>query len=390
MMEPPAVGVLTKTALLGLLLATLATWGACRRAEDVAADGQAPVARTPEPAAEAESSRAAAQGDSEPSVAEAAAPPDAAHASPESPAPETAEASGAEGEEPLLALAGRSAEQAEATTDPPDETTDARPPADAPAVPPIDEPAEAEPPREPELPPPLAEAPERLQRLHPDYPVWIDPKRKQVLFVGRVCQRRAPLELFACLRHSKEHESIVSVDTKAYVVHAGLLAMGAEPGKPAQFVPEFVPPTGTEVEVTVVWQDESGRRREARAQDWVRDIAGMYAMFEGVVANQFDEELNLDDQFAAWKGMDYPWVFCGSHFIQDDRTGKQYYQADREGDLICVSNFPSAVLDVPFRSSDSNAALLFEAYTERIPPLGTPVTVILTPKVETGREEQPG
>jgi hypothetical protein len=49
--------------------------------------------------------------------------------------------------------------------------------------------------------------------------------------------------------------------------------------------------------------------------------------------------------------------------------------------LICVSNFPSAVLDVPIQSTDSNAALLFAAYTERIPPIGTPVTIVLAPKL---------
>ena len=245
-----------------------------------------------------------------------------------------------------------------------------------------DPPAEEEPAAEPPLPPPLVDDPESLQRLHPAYPVWIDSQGKHVLIVGRICQRRAPLELFACLRGSKEHESVVAVDTKAYVVHAGLLATGAEPGSPVQFVPEFRPASGTEIDVTVVWEDESGRRRQARAQDWIRDVAGIYSMFEGVVANQFDEELNLDDQSAAWKNMEYPWVFAGSQFLKDERTGQQYYQADGEGDLICVSNFPSAVLDVPIRSSDSNAVLLFEAYTERIPPLGTPVTLILTPKLK--------
>jgi hypothetical protein len=175
---------------------------------------------------------------------------------------------------------------------------------------------------------------------------------------------------------------VVAVDAQAYVVHAGLLATGAESGSPVQFVPEFAPPTGTEIEVTVVWEDASGRRREARGQDWVRSVAGLYDAFEGVAANEFDDELNLQDQPDAYRDMPYPWVFAGSRFVVDEQSGKRSYLADGEGDLICVSNFPSAVLDVPIRSSDSNAALLFEAFTERIPPLGTPVTLILSPKIE--------
>ena len=233
---------------------------------------------------------------------------------------------------------------------------------------------------EPEPPSPLVDNPDSLERLHPFYPVWIDRDRKSVVMVGEVCQTRVPLELFACLRGSKEHESIVVVDTKAYVVHAGLLATGAESGSPVRFVPEFAPASGTEIEVTVIWEDQRGRRRRVRGQDWVQDIASRYAMFDGIQLNQFDDELDPRDQFAAWKAMEHPWVFAGSQFLKDERTGEQYYLADVEGDLICVSNFPSAVLDVPARSDADSGALLFEAFTERIPPRGTPVTLILTPQ----------
>ncbi len=233
-----------------------------------------------------------------------------------------------------------------------------------------------------DLGPPLVDDPEGLQALEPEDPrVWVDRGRRYVVLLGEVCQRRAPLELFTCLRGSKEHESVVVVDTLAYILHAALEVTGAVPGGPVQFVPDFVPPRGTEIEVEVVWEDGRGRRRRLRGQDWVRDVSEMYTMFEGVVANGYDEELNVVDQFAAYKSMAFPWVFAGSQIVEDGSAGRPRYLADGEGDLICVSNFPSAVLDVPVQSTDSNAALLFEAFTERIPPLGTPVTLILTPKL---------
>ncbi|GIW99335.1 MAG: hypothetical protein KatS3mg111_2668 [Pirellulaceae bacterium] len=47
------------------------------------------------------------------------------------------------------------------------------------------------------------------------------------------------------------------------------------------------------------------------------------------------------------------------------------------GDLICVSNFSTATLDVPFESSQVNAGLMFAAFTERIPERGTPVRLVL-------------
>jgi len=378
-MEPPSLSAWKRPLLAMFVVAVVVPLGACQEDADVPARALASTqAPTAEQASPDRRSPAGMDTLGEGPTADAEAWQREALASFES-APRQVEREGQRGEEQLVAAVPESDERPESAepqtpqrgVEPPEETARASGPGLS---------IEEEPAGEPPLPPPLVDDPKGLQRLHPDYPVWIDSQRKHVLMVGRICQRRAPLELFACLRGSKEHESVVVVESKAYVVHAGLLAVGAEPGSAVQFVPEFQPASGTEIEVTVVWEDESGRRRQARAQDWVRDVAGMYSIFEGVVANPFDEELNLDDQSAAWKNMEYPWVFAGSQFLRDERTGQQYYQADGEGDLICVSNFPSAVLDVPIRSSDSNAALLFETYTERIPALGTPVTLILTPR----------
>ncbi len=242
---------------------------------------------------------------------------------------------------------------------------------------------------EPQLGPPLVDHPERLQLLHPQYLAWIDPVERALVLVGQVCQQDVPLELFACSGRSKAHESVVWVSTASYVVHAGLLALGAEAGSPVQFDPEFRPPSGSVIEITVRWQD-NGVRREVRAQDWVQDISAMYRMFEGVVANQFEDELHPHDQWDAWRSMNYPWVFAGSQFARDERTGREIYLADLDGELICVANFATAVLDVPIESSTANAALMFRCFAERIPPIGTPVTLILRPVSGQGTPVQPG
>ena len=78
--------------------------------------------------------------------------------------------------------------------------------------------------------------------------------------------------------------------------------------------------------------------------------------------------------------MTHGWVFAGSGFWTDPQTGQKHYQAEG-GDFICVSNFPSAMLDLPIESTQANQGLLFEAFSKRIPPLGTRVRVILRPKV---------
>jgi hypothetical protein len=50
------------------------------------------------------------------------------------------------------------------------------------------------------------------------------------------------------------------------------------------------------------------------------------------------------------KPLEYPWVFAGSGFWVDETTGEKSYLAE-SGDFICVSNFPSAMLDLPVASS---------------------------------------
>ena len=71
------------------------------------------------------------------------------------------------------------------------------------------------------------------------------------------------------------------------------------------------------------------------------------------------------------------WVFAGSSFWTDPTDGKEYYQADG-GDLICVSNFPTATLDLPIESSQANDELMFEVFAGRVPPRGTEVDLILS------------
>jgi hypothetical protein len=202
-----------------------------------------------------------------------------------------------------------------------------------------------------------------LKRLSPDAKAWVDPKQKRVVIEGEIVLRQGPLELLACLRQTKEHEAIIACDTKAEYVHAALLALGAEPGNPARFQPEFTPARGTEIEITIEWKGPKGEKKSVDAREWIKHAK-------------------------TGKQLDYPWVFGGSGFWKDPMTGKLDYQADY-GDFICVSNFPTAMLDLPVESPQANAALMFEAFTERIPDEKTKVIMILTPKLAKAGDAKP-
>jgi hypothetical protein len=211
-----------------------------------------------------------------------------------------------------------------------------------------------------DTPPAGAPQDRRIVRLAKDYDLWIDPQRKLVIVDGEICLRAGQLEMFACPKGTKEHESIVAVNCKASFVHAALEAVGAKAGRPVQFQPTYQPATGPIVDVFVLWVDQDGERHTTRAQDWIKELKTEQAMT-------------------------HPWVFAGSGFWTDEQSGQRHYQAD-SGDLICVSNFPSATLDLPIESSGANSALLFAAFTERIPPLGTKVRLVLAPRLNKNKQ----
>ncbi|MEN6496454.1 MAG: YdjY domain-containing protein [Thermoguttaceae bacterium] len=209
----------------------------------------------------------------------------------------------------------------------------------------------------PDLGQPLVENADKLTRLDPKHAVWVDKPGRQVVLVGAVCKTFGPLELFACLVGTKEYESIVAVPTTARLVQTALLAVGAETGHPVQYEPQYAPPRGTPVEITVIWTDKEGHRQSTRAQEWVRKVG-------------------------TTQSMEQAWVLAGGRFWKDEQSGKEIFTADVTGDLICVSNFDDAVLDVPLRSTTEDASLLFEAFAERIPQRGTPVTLLLKPQLK--------
>ncbi len=201
-------------------------------------------------------------------------------------------------------------------------------------------------------PAPRADRHPELKRLSRTEEVWVDPRNKEVVIGARVVLDRGGIEVFACLAGTKEHEAVVATHSSARLVHAALLAIGLDPGSPVSFDPEYVAAKGPAVRVRVRWKDANGVQREARAQDWIRHTK-------------------------TGKPLETDWVFAGSAFWQDPNDGTEYYQADG-GDLICVSNFPTATLDLPIESSQSNESLLFDVFEGRVPPRDTEVELVLS------------
>jgi hypothetical protein len=185
---------------------------------------------------------------------------------------------------------------------------------------------------------------------------------RRVHVSATVCLREGLLEQLLTRKHTKEHEAILSADVDAREIHAALLAAGALSGSPVTFRPEFKPPTGSRIKITLQYKNKAGKTLTMQAGDWIRNARTK-------------------------KPLQYDWVFAGSEFVPNplDPKAPDLYLAN-EGDVICVSNFESALLDLPIISPKDNDELVFEANTDRIPPLGTPVTVILEPVRESKKK----
>lgn len=180
--------------------------------------------------------------------------------------------------------------------------------------------------------------------------LWFDPAKRQVILRARVCLRDGFLEHLLCLDRTKEHESVLATEAAPRMIHAGLILAAGEPGHGVRFRPEFVPPAGPPISIEAEWlQDGKTRRIDAR---------------------------KLVKEQKSGKPLESRWVFAGSDTFQDPDTKKVIYAAD-SGDLITVANFPSAILDVPLVSSNSDAERGYVAFTDNIPPMGTRVTLFL-------------
>ena len=199
--------------------------------------------------------------------------------------------------------------------------------------------------------------PDNWTRLFPKHEVWADLKKKQVIAGGNICLTAGSLEVFACPRHTKEHESIVSLNALSEQVHAALLAIDAKPGKPVKWVPDYKPASGDVIEIKVMWKadDELITRR---GQEMILNIK-------------------------TGEPMQHDWVFGGSMIEKieaTENTPEESYYLANSGELVCVSNFSTAALDVPVKSSDANEGLLFQANTPNIPEVGTKVYVVFSKK----------
>ena len=206
---------------------------------------------------------------------------------------------------------------------------------------------------------------ERWTQLTPK--VRCDSARGIVEFEAVAVLKTGFLEQYVCTVGTREHEALFAFDGKASDVHAALLVAGLEPGRPGYWrevegangerTIELVAPSGPEVAIRVRLADGT-----ERGVEW-------FARASPVQLREVDAATTPPSRF----------VFAGSKFVTNRRTGAERYAADSAGSLVGLVTFGDetiASVDVIPDKSDV-AAPIWEAFTERMPEPGMIVTIVI-------------
>ncbi|MAX25218.1 MAG: hypothetical protein CMJ19_12010 [Phycisphaeraceae bacterium] len=165
------------------------------------------------------------------------------------------------------------------------------------------------------------------------------------------------LELLLCTPGTREHESILTTTAKPSHIHLALVMLGLEPGQPMTGKKvgdklEVTPASGPLVAVSVYYKLED-KTIMVPANQWV-----------------YDKNTRQDLP-------DNQWLFAGSSFI---KTNEQtLYRANVNGSVITLVHFGDDLLARKTNLTSRNDNARWQARTEKIPPVGTPVTLRLKP-----------
>ena len=195
-----------------------------------------------------------------------------------------------------------------------------------------------------------------IVQIGPNVFLEIQGEKRTVVVSSKVVRREGFLELLLCREKTKEHESILAASVDARDLHQAMLSAGLKPGNPVQFQPEYKPATGVPLDIKLRYIDPSGNNQIVPAREWVKKS----------MTN---------------KTLEATWVFAGSRLVPNtiDSKSPPYFLAN-DGDLISISNFESALIDVSVKISSANSDLGYEPMTEKIPKLGTNVAILIEAK----------
>ena len=199
--------------------------------------------------------------------------------------------------------------------------------------------------------------------------VKIHPAERFIDVAAEVCLDEGMLELVACTKGSKEHESIVTVTARPMHIHTALLLLNAEPGNPAMWKADndegkglvHIPPRGAPIELSLVWSEEGGKKIERPIADFIKHARSQESEEDGSEENRFPTNTFL---------------FAGSQLVKVG-DGPRAYVCERSGNVISIATFGDELLCLPEVHSHQNGALVWQVDKTHLPEVGAKVTLRL-------------
>ena len=198
--------------------------------------------------------------------------------------------------------------------------------------------------------------------------VEVDLKAGTVTIPAVVNAPPDPIEYLLIHRTGKRHEALFWTRSKPSVLNAALLLLGLEPGhnatckekEPAPSLEEIekgadplivTPPTGTEIWMTVSWQDDAGKVQEHCVEDFLVDLTAQAPL------------------------RDASWIYLGGRMASLYKGEPEEFVADFEGNLVSVCYLTPdnhlATMKHERARDDQNWWL-----TDLVPPPGTEVRFV--------------
>jgi hypothetical protein len=174
--------------------------------------------------------------------------------------------------------------------------------------------------------------------------VLVDPSNRCVIAQGYVNWTNGLVELFACGKEGKTHESVLVLKASPLDLNIGLLLLGLKAVSRPAAVGEWSDRRGPELDMWVEWE-QGGKPQRCRAEEWV-----------------WNEKTGRALETTTW-------VYTGSV------VERGYFRALSEDSHIATYWDPWALINLPLECGGDHDGLYINAKT--IPPTGTPVRLIL-------------
>lgn len=174
----------------------------------------------------------------------------------------------------------------------------------------------------------------------------LDRNKKTIIIYGEVNMAYGIVELLACTRIGKLHESALVMDVQPIHLQTALILLGLNYGGGVRYQGDPITPKGDKVRIWVEW-DVDGQTKRHRAEDLV---------FNRVTQTHMKHT---------------DWIFTGS------RTANGIFTAQAVGTLITTFRDPDAIIDNPLPEGADDTVYIVNAQVA--PPKGTAIRMIITP-----------